>query len=207
MNQSIINLWNGKIILISIFNFGDVKSKLVLEEAEIQSSLRDRPLDILIVLFFTINVLFITYIVDLEQLVIKNPSNFTYPIWPPPFFVDLIHHYGYSFDPLLIARPVWWKMTIWIDAIFFGPFYVAAIYAFTKRKEWIKVPSLVWAGSMLSNVIIILGEEILGPNATPHPLIVILLNLPWLIMPFVVIFRIWSKSNSQLFVIKKRLKE
>ena len=52
---------------------------------------KDRPLDIAIVAFFLINLVFITYMVDLEQLVIPNVAHFTYPIWPPRPVVDLIH--------------------------------------------------------------------------------------------------------------------
>src|SRR5918911_507178 len=94
-----------------------------------------RPGDIVILAFFLINILFITYIVDLEQLVISDPTNFTYPRWPPPPAVDLIHWWGRTFDPLLLARPAWWKVTIWIDSLFFGPFYLLAIYAYVKGQE------------------------------------------------------------------------
>jgi hypothetical protein len=40
---------------------------------------------------------------DLEQLVIPDASNFTYPAWPPVFMIDVIHNYGNQFDPVLIA--------------------------------------------------------------------------------------------------------
>jgi EXPERA (EXPanded EBP superfamily) len=53
--------------------------------------------------------------------------------WCP--LVDLIHWYGRTFDPLIIARPAWWKATIGIDALFFGPFYLFAIYAYSK-DDW-----------------------------------------------------------------------
>jgi hypothetical protein len=53
--------------------------------------LAKRPGDIAILAFFLVNILFITYIVDLEQLVIADPAHFTYPIWPPPIAVDTIH--------------------------------------------------------------------------------------------------------------------
>ena len=68
----------------------------------------------------------------LEQLVITDPAHFIYPIWPPPIAVDAIHCWGRTFDPVLLARPAWWKVTIWIDALFFGPFYIVAIYAYIK---------------------------------------------------------------------------
>jgi EXPERA (EXPanded EBP superfamily) len=94
--------------------------------------LSKRPRDMAIIAFFLINILFITYIVDLEQLVIADPAHFTYPLWPPPIAVDVIHWWGRTFDPVLLARPAWWKVTIWIDALFFGPFYIVAIYAYIK---------------------------------------------------------------------------
>jgi len=157
--------------------------------------LSKRRADWPILLFFAINLLFITYMVDLEQLVIPDPNHFTYPVWPPAFMIDAVHNYGRTYDPVLIARPVWWKATIWIDVLFFGPFYVVALYAFARGKEWIRTPSLVYSGMMLSNVIIILIEELTGEYPTPQPLIVFLLNLPWLLLPLYIIFRMGFRSH------------
>lgn len=150
-----------------------------------------RPGDIALVAFFIVNLLFISYIVDLEQLVIPDPAHFTYPVWPPPAAVDLIHWYGHTFDPVLIARPAWWKVTTGIDAVLFGPFYLVAIYAFIKGKQWIRIPSLIYASMLLTNVLIILGEEIYGEHATPQLPIVLMLNLPWLLFPIYILYRMW----------------
>ena len=142
-----------------------------------------------ILVFFLINLFFITYIVDLEQLVIPDANHFTYPVWPPAAMVDMVHNYGHTIDPVLIARPAWWKATIAIDVFFFGPFYALALYALIRGREWIRVPSLVYSGMMMSNVLIILVEEFFGPYATPQPMVVLLLNLPWLLMPLYIIYR------------------
>lgn len=157
--------------------------------------LSQRRGDIAIIGFFLVNLLFITYIVDLEQIVIPDASQFTYPIWPPHALVDLIHWWGRTFDPLIIARPAWWKATIWIDVLFFGPFYLFALYAYSKGKEWIRVPSFIYSSVMLTNVIIILSEEFGGPNATPNPRIVLLENLPWLLFPLFIIYRMWRSPE------------
>lgn len=151
--------------------------------------LRDRRIDVLFLVFFMINVGFITYVVDLEQLVIADPSRFDYPLWPPQPLVDLVHWYGETFDPLLIARPAFWRMTIWIDVLFFGPFYVCALYAFLRGRDWIRIPALVWSGTMLANVLIILMEERYGEFATDHFGFVLAVNLPWLLMPLAMIWR------------------
>ncbi|HEX6797088.1 MAG TPA: emopamil-binding family protein [Ktedonobacterales bacterium] len=148
-----------------------------------------RRYDLIFAAFFLVNLCFITYIVDLEQLVIANPAHFTYPLWPPGPLVDLVHWWGRTFDPVLLARPVWWKATIWVDAALYGPFYVAAIYAFLRAKDWIRTPALVWAGMMLMGVTVILFEERAGPYATPQFGMVLAANLPWLLLPLAVIAR------------------
>jgi hypothetical protein len=137
----------------------------------------------------------ITYWVDLEQLVIADPSNFEYPVWPLPFMVDMVHWWGSAFDPLQWARPTWWKATIWIDAVLFGPFYAAGIYAYIKGKEWIRIPSIIYSSIMFTNVTIILSEEIWGPYASGHLGIVLLANAPWFLFPFYITWRIWKSPH------------
>jgi hypothetical protein len=149
-----------------------------------------RRVDWIFVVFFLINLFFITYIVDIEQLIIPDPSHFQQPVWPPAAMVQLIHGYGNSFDPLLIARPQWWKMTIWIDVLFYGPFYILAIYAFVKGRDWIRIPAVFYSGLMFADVFIILGEESTGPHATPNFPFILALNLPWLLMPIFLTLRL-----------------
>jgi EXPERA (EXPanded EBP superfamily) len=161
-----------------------------LSEVPATRPLRRRKADLIFVLFFAVNAGFITYVVDLEQLVVGDPRRFRYPLWPPGPLVDLVHWYGSHYDPLLMARPAFWRMTIWIDVIFFGPFYLFAIYAFVRGRNWIRLPALVWSGTMMANVLIILMEERYGRWAAPHFPLVLALNLPWLAMPFAVMYRL-----------------
>jgi hypothetical protein len=148
-----------------------------------------RPWDVAFLAFWAINFGFITYMIDIEQIVIADPAHFTYPIWPPRFAVDAIHWWAQSFDPVVWARAPWYRATIWIDALVFGPFYLFAIRAFWRGANWIRIPCFVWAGMMLAIVTIILFEELRGANATPAPSIVVAANAPWLVFPFAVIWR------------------
>jgi hypothetical protein len=152
--------------------------------------LRQRPLDIGIMIFFAVNLFFVTYIVDIEQLTVADPFRFEYPLWPPRWGVDMVHWWGRTFDPLLMARPPWWRATIWIDAVYFGPFYAFALYAFYKGRDWIRTPAMLWAGLMVANVTIIMFEETIGAHKSPRWNIVALANLPWFTMPFLVMARL-----------------
>jgi hypothetical protein len=151
--------------------------------------LKRRPLDVVLLGFFIVNLLFVSYVISLEQVVISNPASFTPPFWPPRAAVKLIHWWERSFDPLLWARPVWYRATIWIDVLLFGPFYAVAIYAYARGREWIRTPSLLWAGMMLANVTIILSEELAGPHASARPFVAVAANASWLIFPILVTWR------------------
>ncbi|MEM7103508.1 MAG: emopamil-binding family protein [Bacteroidota bacterium] len=157
--------------------------------------LRQRKVDWPILGFFWLNILVITYMIDLEQLVIADPYDFDYPLWPPRFIIDAVHWWGSNFDPVLMERPMWWKMTIWIDQLFFGPFYIFAIWAYTKGKNWIRIPSIIYASVMMTNVTIILGEEIWGTHPTPALGIVLFANASWFLMPVYILWRMWKHEK------------
>ena len=73
---------------------------------------RERKQDIVLWIFFLVNVIFVTYQADIEQLVIRDPDNFTYPIWPPAYMIDFLHWYFEKYDPLLYERPVWYTTIV-----------------------------------------------------------------------------------------------
>jgi hypothetical protein len=152
--------------------------------------LSQRPLDWAFLAFFAINLTFTTYVVSLEQVVIVDPASFTPPLWPPASLLALVHWWERSFDPLLWARPAWYRATIWLDVLAFGPFYVAAIVAFVRGRDWIRIPAVIWGSVMFTNVFIILFDELWGIHATPAPLVVVAANLAWLLMPFAVGWRV-----------------
>jgi hypothetical protein len=128
---------------------------------------------------------------DIEQIIIDNPDNFTYPIWPPKIMVDMIQWYGRSFDPALIARPAWWRAAIWVDVLYFGPFYAVAIYAHIKEKNWIRLPTIMWACVLLTDMYFIIFEELKGVNATPEVGRMLLANAAWVIFPILALIRMY----------------
>ncbi|KAA6392313.1 MAG: hypothetical protein EZS28_012162, partial [Streblomastix strix] len=114
--------------------------------------------DKLLIAFFFINLFFIVYVIDVEQLIIKDPNNFKQPIWPTAGLARVIHSYGRKQDPLLMARPIWFKITVWMDVLYFGPFYAIALYAFIKKKNWIRNYVIIWASMILVNLIVTVAE-------------------------------------------------
>jgi hypothetical protein len=151
--------------------------------------LRRRPLDIGLLGFFVFNLFFVSYVISLEQIAIGNPAAFVPPPWPPRGAITLVHWWEKTYDPLLWARPAWYRATIWIDVLLFGPFYAAAILAYSRGRDWIRLPSILWAGLMFANVTIILFDELLGVHASPHPWVIVGANASWFLVPVIVVWR------------------
>src|SRR6266699_6734701 len=60
---------------------------------------------------------------------------------------------------------------------------------YSKGKEWIRLPSIIYAVSMMSGVMMILSEEAFGQFKTPHLALVVAANASWIIFPLIILFR------------------
>lgn len=155
--------------------------------------LRERRLDIAFLVFFLINLPFIVYFVDFEQIAIPDYQAFLankiYPPWPPAWAVNMVHWWGEKFDPLLLARPPFWKVTIWVDALYFGPFYAFAIYAYARGREWIRIPSIIYGSFLIVIICCIMSEEYWGQWPTKNLFVMTMANLPWAVFPVLILLR------------------
>ena len=92
----------------------------------------------------------------------------------------------------LSKRPIDIALIVFFGVnLFFGPFYAVAIYAYARGRNWIRFGRITWASVMLTNVSIILFEEVNGEHATPELGRVLLSNAALVVFPVVVLWRMW----------------
>ena len=152
--------------------------------------------DAALIVWFVLGTL-ITYLIDFEQVLIEDHSAYgkngaPLPLWPPEPFVRAIHWWGKTADPLVLARPIWFKVAIWIEVLVQAPFYMLAMYAFARQRNWIRVPAIVYATVLLTIMPIVLAEQYLGPHATSQPWLVTAVYGAYVLMPLLVLGRVWS---------------
>lgn len=157
--------------------------------------LSERRLDLLILLFYGASLLLVSAMLHFEQLVIATAEPFraglgAYPSWPPEPVVRAIHDYAFAHDPLLAARPPWWRAFAFWDCAVFAPFYLVAIYAWATGKEWIRPASIAHASVMLVMATTILAEQSGGLYPTPSPEIVLPLYGTFVFFPLVILMRL-----------------
>ena len=91
----------------------------------------------------------------MEQVLVADPKLYGppgphTPRWPPAPCVAAIHWWGRTADRLVLARPVWFKVAIWLEVLVQAPFYVVAIFAFLRRANWIRTPAIVYCTVLLT---------------------------------------------------------
>jgi steroid 5-alpha reductase family enzyme len=151
-------------------------------------------LDRLLIGWFAIG-LVITFLIDIEQVLVADPLKYVpgaraSPVWPPAPCVAAVHWWGALADKLVIARPLWFQVAIWLEVVVQAPFYALAILAFVRAQNWIRVPALVYSSVLLTIMPIVLAEQLYGEHATEKPLLVLGVYSAYVVMPIVVAWRV-----------------
>jgi hypothetical protein len=148
--------------------------------------LRQRPWDIVFLCFFSIFI--ITCIISdsveglgLDQ--VPNSSN---------ILVQWNYTYSSNFDPLYQSHPLWLRFISGTSAFVYVVFYVLLIISIVKGFNWIQLYSVIYATMIISlTAIPIFGVEFFGPvgQRTPNPLVFLLYNGPYVIVPLLLLIR------------------
>eukprot|EP00762_Andalucia_godoyi_P002939 ANDGO_04078.mRNA.1 hypothetical protein EMIHUDRAFT_217878 len=88
--------------------------------------------------------------------------------WPPKIAAEGILFWCQLADPLLCKNPMWLRCAAAYSPILYGPFYLFAIYAFARRRNWIRVPALLWSAHLLNTLTLLTAEALYGEHPSPN---------------------------------------
>jgi hypothetical protein len=99
--------------------------------------------------------------------------------------------YARSFDPIFLDTPLWLRIMCGIDAFVFGPFYLVLIYAFVRKRNWIRIPALLYGAAIVYSTAVYFGYEVLDSanRAQANLPAVFLVNIPFTIVPLLLMWR------------------
>lgn len=148
--------------------------------------LRDRPIDIVFAVFFTLFIV-TSCIADLLPTI---GIDFTQP--DGTFLVDSNYWYAHDADPLFMNAPVWMRIVTGLSAFVYLAFYLVLVPSLIKGFNWIQLPAVIYA-TMIAGVtgIIVFGVEFFGEPEfqTQNPAKFLAFNLPYVIVPLLLLVR------------------
>jgi len=126
-------------------------------------------------------------VIDVEQVTVTDINNYADVAWPPQAVIRVIHWWGHSCDPALLARSPYYQFLIWIDVFYFLPFYLAAIYAVWFARPWLRDHLIIQSASIITATSTILYVNLLGPNPSPDPTMMLSGYLSYVLVPLLLI--------------------
>jgi EXPERA (EXPanded EBP superfamily) len=108
------------------------------------------------------------------------------------FFVNSNYWYAHDADPLFMNPPDWMRIVTGLSAFVYMPFYLVLVYALVTGRNWVQLPSVIYA-TMISTItgVIVFGVEFWGEAAlrTHNPVKFLAFNLPYVLVPLVLLVR------------------
>ena len=144
-----------------------------------------RPLDLILVAFFSISVLY--------GFLFSLPEGVGVPVapdspWPP---LRALHDWAIAEEPAHLDPPPNLIAACLFDGFFQAPVLLFLIIGLLRLRPWLRPLGLVYAGAATTNMFFYLTQTFLGPHPPLNLGYYLVFNLPWLIAPMVLGVRVF----------------
>lgn len=143
-----------------------------------------RPLDLILVLFFSISVLY--------GFLFSLPEGLGVPVsadspWPP---LRALHDWAVAEEPAHLDPPPNLIAATLFDGLFQAPCLLFVIIGLIRLKAWLRPLGLFYAGAAITNMFFYFVQTFLGDHPPPNIGFYLAFNLPWLIAPILLGLRV-----------------
>ncbi len=143
-----------------------------------------RPLDLALVAFFCITVLY--------GLLFSLPEGLGVPVapdspWPP---LRALHDWAVAEEPAHLDPPPNLIAALLFDGFFQAPVLIFVILGLVRLRPWLKPLGLFYSGAAVTNMFFYFTQTFLGPHPPPNIAYYLAFNLPWLIAPLALALRV-----------------
>lgn len=145
--------------------------------------LLQRPLDLLLIAFFSISVLY--------GFLWSLPEGLGVPVsvdspWPP---LRALYDWAVRIEPAHLDPSASLIASCLLDGFVHAPFLVVLIYALATGRNWIRIPALIYVGSAVTNMFLYFYETFFGAHPPLDLAVYVPMNLPWLLIPMLLAWR------------------
>jgi len=155
-------------------------------------SILKRPLDLGLVLFFSISVLY--------GFLFSLPEGLGVPVsadspWPP---LRALHEWAVAEEPAHLDPPPNLIAACLFDGFFQAPVLLAVIVGLIRPRPWLRPLALFYAGAAVTNMFFYFTQTFMGPHPPPNTAYYLAFNLPWLVAPLVLAGRVlsWRRASA-----------
>jgi steroid 5-alpha reductase family enzyme len=102
--------------------------------------------------------------------------------------------YAVKADPALIWNQPTVRVSAGISAFLWGPMYLFFIISFVRGWNAIRNWGFLYSAALTSSMILYMSEGLFGAHPTPNPMIYLITNAAYFLVPLSMIIRMWKKE-------------
>ena len=149
-----------------------------------------RPLDLALVSFFAISVLY--------GFLFSLPEGLGVPVsadspWPP---LRSLHSWSVEQEPAHLDPPPSLIASCLFDGFFQAPVLLFVICGLVRCRPWVRSLSFLYAGAAVTNMFYYFAQTFLGPDPPLDLAVYLPFNLPWLLAPMILVWRVRSPARA-----------
>lgn len=96
------------------------------------------------------------------------------------------------------APPAWFRAIAWVELLAQLPFFFVATYALLRRRNWIRIPLIVYGAHVATTLVPIYGALLTAPGLPADKLLALCgFYFPYLAIPLGIVW--WAARNETLF--------
>ena len=134
------------------------------------------------------------------SLVFSLPEALGVPVsadspWPP---LRSLHTWAVEQEPQHLDIPPTLQASVLYDGFVQSIMLVVLLVGLWRLEQWSWLPTLalIYGATSVTNMYFYFMQTFLGPHPPPHLGTYLPLNIPWVIVPLLVIYRFWPRDRS-----------
>ena len=148
-----------------------------------------RPLDLALVLFFGVSVLY--------GLLFSLPEGLGVPVaadspWPP---LRALHDWAITEEPAHLNPPPNLIAACLFDGCFQAPVLLVVMIGLVRLRPWLRPLALIYSGAAVTNMFFYFTQTFLGSHPPPNTAYYLAFNLPWIIAPAILGLRVLARGD------------
>lgn len=150
-----------------------------------------RPLDLVFIAFFCISILY--------GFLFSLPEGLGVPVapdspWPP---LRALHSWAVAEEPAHLDPPPNLIAATLFDGVFQAPILLFIVIGLIRQRRWLVPLGLIYAGAGTTNMFFYFTQTFLGEHPPPNLAYYLVFNLPWLIAPIALGWRVLAGRDLQ----------
>lgn len=95
-----------------------------------------------------------------------------------------------QYDPVFFVLPLWLRVLCTIEVWIFGPLYLLVAIGMLTNATWLEMIALPFSGALVYSTVVYFAMELLDFTIGTNLYVVFLVNLPWTIIPILLMYQI-----------------